>query len=82
MASLVLLLSELLKHENTDYLTSSSAVSSSSVANSCAIVAAKGVQSFPNKRVFNSSSSNFNGDFKLAEELEELPKICVDFVWP
>lgn len=72
MASLVLLLAELLRHENTDYLTSSS---SSSVANSCA---AKGVS---NKRVFNNSSNNFNTDFNLAEDFEELPKICVDFVW-
>lgn len=71
MASLVLLLAELLRHENTDYLTSSS----SSVANSCA---AKGVS---NKRVFNNSSNNFNTDFNLAEDFEELPKICVDFVW-
>ncbi|KAK4347164.1 hypothetical protein RND71_033503 [Anisodus tanguticus] len=76
MASLVLLLSELLlKHENTDYLTSSP-------ANSWVVVAAKGVQSFPNKRVFNNSSSSLNGDFKLTEEFEELPRICVDFVWP
>lgn len=73
MASLVLLLAELLRHENTDYLTSPS--SSSSVANSCGVVAAKGDS---NKRVFNNSSTNFNGDFKF----EELPKICVDFVWP
>ncbi|CAN4084079.1 unnamed protein product [Withania somnifera] len=66
MASLFLLLSELLKHKNTDYLTSSSA------ANGCALVAAKGVASFPNK------SSNLNADLKF----EQLPRICVDFVWP
>ncbi|KAH0717939.1 hypothetical protein KY285_013970 [Solanum tuberosum] len=76
MASLVLLLAELLRHENTDYLTSPS---SSSVADSCAVVAAKGVS---NQRVFNNSSTNFNTDFNLAEDFEELPKICVDFVWP
>ncbi|CAN4078924.1 unnamed protein product [Withania somnifera] len=76
MASLVLLLSELLKLENTDYLTSSS------VANSCAVVAVKGVHSLPNKRVFNNSSSNFNGDFEFAEGLEQLPRICVESVWP
>uniref|UniRef100_M1CWU0 Uncharacterized protein n=1 Tax=Solanum tuberosum TaxID=4113 RepID=M1CWU0_SOLTU len=75
MSSLVLLLAELLRHENTDYLTSPS----SSVSNSCAVVADKGVS---NKRVFNNSSNNFNTDFNLAKDFEELPKICVDFVWP
>lgn len=75
MASLVLLLSELLRHENTDYLTSSSPPPPSSVANSCAVVAAKGVST---KRVSNNSSSNYN----LPEEFEELPRICVDLVWP
>lgn len=79
MASLVLLLSELLTHENTDYLTSFSASSSStSSVNSCAVMASKGVQSISSKRDLRS----FDNYFDKEEEFEELPRICVDMVWP
>nr|GMC83880.1 hypothetical protein Iba_chr04cCG6330 [Ipomoea batatas]GME16242.1 hypothetical protein Iba_scaffold17236CG0060 [Ipomoea batatas] len=79
MASLVLLISELLKHESIDTL-----LSSSSGAKSCAAMVARNSQSYGYNRDSNNSSTGFNGNNnnKAEEVQEELPRICVDLVWP
>lgn len=83
MASLVLLISELLKHESIDTLLSSSS-SSSSGAKSCAAMVARNSQSYGYNRDSKNSSTGFNGhnNNKAEEVQEELPRICVDLVWP
>lgn len=87
MASLVLLISELLKHESIDTLLSSpagsSSSSSSSAAQSCAAMVARNSLAYGYNMDSKNSSRGFNGaSFKTEELEEELPRICVDLVWP
>lgn len=73
MASLVLLLSELLRHENVDQLIALPVSSSTSCAAQAATTAAAAA-----RVAENSSQSNK----KLDREEDDFPcRVCVDLIW-
>lgn len=72
MASLVLLVSELLRHENLDTLISSSFTSVA--PSSSAAKRAAGV----NAKCFPSKGKRYGQE----QFQEDLPRVCVDLVWP
>lgn len=77
MASLVLLLSELLRHENVDQLIALPVSASSSTAStSCAAQAATA------RVAEKSSKSHKKSDHEEEFQLEDLPcRVCVDLIW-
>lgn len=92
MASLVLLLSELIRHENPDHLISlpafSSSSSSASNTTACAAMASKtgtnAASSTAKRDVKMSwkSSSDYDKSNEAEKMQDDLPRVCVDLVWP
>ncbi|EYU27981.1 hypothetical protein MIMGU_mgv1a017382mg [Erythranthe guttata] len=78
MASLVLLVSELLRHENVDSLISSSSSSTSTAAGAPPSAASRVAASKTPRRILPARCKNGTQD----QLQEELPRICVDLVWP
>lgn len=80
MASLVLLLSELIRHENPDHLISLPAFSSkttTATANPRNPSAAASTA----KRDVKISSSTRSSDYEAEQMQDDLPRVCVDLVW-
>lgn len=80
MASLVLLVSELLKHPNTDL-----AYSTSLPLSSCGATTSTGAPCFTEKRVAKQPATTpadrCNKGDNFGQDLSEL-RVCVDLVWP
>ncbi|GAA0160248.1 hypothetical protein LIER_16843 [Lithospermum erythrorhizon] len=85
MASLFLLISEILRHEDFDFLMTMPTTSSGAVVKSNksipASASASASASSESKRVVKFSGDLMDG-CKIAELQEDLSRVCVDLVWP
>lgn len=80
MASLVLLLSELLRHGNADQLIPQLPLSASSSTSFALQAAFTNNNGAPPSSTVAENSSKFNKE--VEEFQEDLPRISIDLVWP